>query len=87
MNECELKIGMGWVTYLFSYEMRDNDVGGGNGLGSGWLSLMKFWSSEKLSNFKVRKLSWTANEFCTYLIIDEKKNHLIFTKLVKNMRN
>ena len=54
--------------------MRDNDVGGG---GEG-LSLMTFWNSEKLSNFKVYKLSWTVDELCTYFIIDEKKSSNIY---------
>ena len=46
------------------------------------LSLMKFWNSEeKLS--KVHELSWTVNELCTCLIIEEK-DHLRFTKLVKD---
>ena len=75
-----MKIGREWVTYLFSYAMSDNDV---RDWGEGGLSLMTFWNAERLSNFKVHKLSWTVNELCTYLIIDEK-NHLIFTKLVKS---
>ena len=65
----------GCVTYWFFYAM------------TFWDSLlMTFWSSEKLSNFKVHKLSWAVNELCTYLIINTK-DHLIFTKLVKNLRN
>ena len=36
-------------------------------------SLMTFWNSDKLSNFKVHKLSWTVNELCACLIIDEKR--------------
>ena len=62
------------ITY--SYPVRDNDVrgkGGGEGL-----SLMTFWNSEKLWNFKVHKLSRTVNELCTYLIIDEKKSSNIY---------
>ena len=43
------------------------------GGGCGGLSLMTFWNSEKWSNFKVYKLSWTVNELCTYLIIYEKR--------------
>ena len=31
----------------------------------GGLSLAMFWNSEKLSNFKAHKLSWTVNELCT----------------------
>ena len=69
-----MKIGKGWVTHLFSYAMRDNDVGGGVG---GFI-LMTFWSSEKLSNFKVHELSSTVNELCTYLIIDEKRSSNIY---------
>ena len=42
------------------------------GGGGGWLSLMTFWNSEQLPNFKVHKLPWIVNELCTYLIIDEK---------------
>ena len=38
----------------------------------GELSLMMFWNSEKLSNFKAHELKWTVNELCTCLIIDEK---------------
>ena len=71
-----MKIDKAWVTYLFSYPVRDNDVrgkGGGEGL-----SLMTFWNSEKLWNFKVHKLSRTVNELCTYLIIDEKKSSNIY---------
>ena len=52
----------------------------------GRLSQMKFWNSEKLSNFKVHKLSWTVNELCSYLIIDEKissKIYKISKKLAK----
>ena len=48
--------------------------GGGDGGGGGALSLMTFRNSEKLSNFKVHELSWTANELRTYLVIDEKRS-------------
>ena len=37
-------------------------------LADGGLSLMTFWNSEKLWNFKVHELSWTDNEFCTCLV-------------------
>ena len=40
-------------TYPFSYIMPHNDTRGG-------LSLMKFWNSEKLSNFKVHVLWFTS---------------------------
>ena len=46
-------------------------------------SLMTFWNSEKLSNFKIHKLPWAVNE----LYICMKKDRLTFTKLVKNFRN
>ena len=42
-------------------------------LGAG-LSQMTFWNSEKLAKLKAHKLSWTVNELCTYLIIDEKRS-------------
>ena len=32
------------------------------------LSLAMFWNSEKLSNFKAHKLSWTVNELCTRIL-------------------
>ena len=70
-----MKIGREWVTYLFSYAMSDNDV---RDWGEGGLSLMTFWNAERLSNFKVHKLSWTVNELCTYLIIYEKKSSNIY---------
>ena len=75
-----MRIGKGWVTYLFSYTMRDNDVWGGwvVVVVVGGLSPMTFWKSENLSNFKVHKLSWTVNELCTYLIIYEKKSSNIY---------
>ena len=71
-----MKIGNAWVTYQSSDAVRNNDVrgwGGGEGL-----SLMTFWNSENFSNFKVHKLSWTVNELCTYLIIDEKKSSNLY---------
>ena len=37
--------------------------GGGKGL-----SLMTFWNSEKLLNFKAHKLSWTVNELCIRIV-------------------
>ena len=39
---------------------------------------MTFWSSEKLSNFKVHELSSTVNESCTYLVIDEERSSNIY---------
>ena len=44
----------------FSYAKRHNDAGG--------LSLMTFWNSEKLSNFKVDELPWVVNELCTRIV-------------------
>ena len=34
----------------------------------GGLSLMTFWNSEKLSNFKAHELWWTINELCTGIL-------------------
>ena len=39
---------------------------------------MTFWSSEKLSNFKVNELPSTVNELRTYLIIDENRSSNIY---------
>ena len=41
--------------------------------GEGALSLVRSWSSQKLSNFKVHECSWTASELCTCLIIEDCK--------------
>ena len=41
--------------------------------GEGALSLVRFWSSQKLSNFKVHEWSQTVSELCTCLIINERK--------------
>ena len=41
---------------------------GDGGGGGGGLSLMTFWNSEKLSNFKAHKLAWTVNELCTRIL-------------------
>ena len=68
-----MKIGKALITYLFLYAMRDNDFGGVGGL-----SLMTFWSSERLSTFEVHQLSSTVNELCTYLIINEKRSSNIY---------
>ena len=62
--------------------MRDNDVGRWEE-GGGGLSLMTFCNSEKLSNFKIHKLSWTVNELCTCLITDEKSSNIY--KISKNL--
>ena len=40
-------------------------MGGGK---SGGLSLMTFWNSEKLSNFKAHELPLTVNELCTHML-------------------
>ena len=37
------------------------------GVGGG-ISLMTFWNSEKLSNFKAHKLWWAVNELCTRIL-------------------
>ena len=37
--------------------------------GGGGLSLMTFWNSEKLSNFKTHDYSWTINESCSGILI------------------
>ena len=37
-----------------------------------------FWSSEKLSNFKIHELSSIVNELCTYLINDDKRSINIY---------
>ena len=39
----------------------------------------------KIIEFQTHKLSWAASELCTCLIID-KKDHLIFKKLVKSLQ-
>ena len=52
-----------WVAYRFSYAKRHNEAEGGR-----WVSLMTFWNSEKLSNFKAHKLSWTVNELCIRIV-------------------
>ena len=67
-----MKIGKALITYLFLYAMRDNDFGGVG------VSLMTFWSSERLSTFEVHQLSSTVNELCTYLIINEKRSSNIY---------
>ena len=65
----QLKIKL-WISHVHVFH-RIKKVGAG-GEGAGLLSLMTF--SEKLSNFKVHKLSRIANELCTFLIIDEEKS-------------
>ena len=52
-----------WVAYRFSYAKRHNEAEGGR-----WVSLMTFWNSEKLSNFKAHKLSWTVSELSTRIL-------------------
>ena len=47
---------------------------------------MTFSNSEKLSNFKVHALSSSVNEFVV-IQSSMKKDHLILTRLVKNLRN
>ena len=54
-------------------------------LGVGGLSLMTFCKSEKWSNFKVHELSWNVNEFCTRLIIDEKRSTNNIYKISKKI--
>ena len=68
-----------WVTYQFSYAIRHNDVFM-VAISNDVLKL------EKLSNFKVHELSWTVNEFCSCLFIDEKYN-LIFARFANVLRN
>ena len=70
---------MGWVAYRFSYAICHNGTGGW-----GDISLITFWNSNKLSNFKVHELSRTVNELCTCLIIDEKGSSHIY-KISKNI--
>ena len=52
-----------WVAYRFSYAKRHNEAESGR-----WVSFMTFWNSEKLSNFKAHKLSWTVSELCTRIL-------------------
>ena len=72
-----MKIGKGGESHICFRTQCVIMTLGGRGRGGG-LSLMTFWNSEKLSNFKVHKLSWTVNELCTYLIIYEKKSSNIY---------
>ena len=75
-----------WVTYRFLQATCHNDTRGWRGL-----SLMVFWNSEKLSNFKVpelfmncHELSWIVNELCTCLIINEKRSSNFYKISKKN---
>ena len=65
-----MKIDKGWVTYLFPYAMRDNDIGGLGGL--------VIANNVLITNFKVHELWWTTNKLCTCLIIDEKRSPNIY---------
>ena len=75
----------GWVAYQFSYTMRHNDTrgAGGRGMGGSYHWFLKF---KKWPNFKVHELPWTFNELRICFIVGEK-DYVIFTKLVKKLRN
>ena len=41
---------------------------GWGSMGSGGISLMALWNSEKWSNFKSHELPWTVSELCTRIL-------------------
>ena len=65
---CSLLLAHCWLgvsTYRFSYAMRYNDAGDRGWVGGRGLSLIMFWNSKRLLNFKAHEFSWTANELRT----------------------